>query len=325
MNTTTNPRQELDALRHLPPQGVADLLGLTHDQAAQRRHGGAGYTYWHLPDGTLITVRMGRSGWVWHPTQRDDDGGGDWLALYQHLHPGATLGHARKALRQALAGGHAAQQRASAPLLAPQAATATVEPPKPLKLCEPPAWAVDYLQRERGIPMSTIEHALMHAAVSGHMPDLKAVHLAFPHSQRDQTVTWAELRGPLEADGTRGKKASRGVKGLWILPPEGESRHMVVTEGAIKGLALHARLAQASKPAWIVSTGGNPGQHQQQMLAWLAAELGISTLALAQDGDDPGHHQAGRLAATLRDARGLKVVRMAPPPGCKGWDDWISP
>ena len=98
---------------------------------------------------------------------------------------------------------------------------------------------------------------------------------------------------------------------------------MVVTEGAIKGLALHAKLAQASKRAWIVSTGGDPGQAQLQHLAWLAEELGIDTLVLAQDRDQPGEHQADRLTAALRNARGRKVVRMAPPEPWKGWDDWI--
>ncbi|OZB56282.1 MAG: hypothetical protein B7X31_15690 [Thiomonas sp. 13-66-29] len=319
--TETNDRAELDALRQLPPVTVADLLGLAHDQAAQRQHGGAGYTYWRLPDATLITVRQGRTGWIWHPTQRDGGGGGDWLALYQHLHPGASLGHARRVLRQALAGagGHA---RASAPLLAPQAATATVEPPKPLKLCEPPAWAVDYLRRERGIPADTIEHALAMRAIAGHRPAINAVHLAFPHTLRDGLQAHAELRGPIEANGARSKKASRGAKGLWILPPEVESRTLVVTEGAIKGLALHAKPAQASKQAWIVSTGGDPGQAQLQQLAWLAEELGIDTLVLAQDSDGPGDQQARKCAAVLPAS--IKTKRFTPPSGFVGWDDWAA-
>jgi hypothetical protein len=330
--TETNDRAELDALRQLPPVAVADLLGLTHDQAAQRRHGGTGYTYWRTPDGELITIRQGRAGWVWHPTQRDGDGGGDWLALYQHLHPCSTLGHARHVLRQALEGCPAGPARASQPLLAPRAATIVIEPPKPLELSEPPPWAVAYLLHERGIPMPTIEWALAMHVIMGHKPgyapDPKAIHLAFPHTQIDGATTWAELRGPVQVDGTRSKKASRGAKGLWILPPATESRALVITESAIKGLALHARLAQASasKPAWIASTGGSPGQHQLDQLNWLAFELGIETVALAQDNDTPGHQQADRLTAALRDALGLKVikvVRMAPPPGCKGWDDWV--
>jgi hypothetical protein len=322
----TNDRAELDALRQLPPEAVAGLLGLTHDQAAQRRHGGAGYSYWRMPDGTLITLRMGRSCWIWHPTQRDGDGGGDWLALYQHLHPAASLGHARRALRQALAGGQAAPARASAHLLAPQAAaTATVAPARPLQLCDAPAWGIDYLHRERGIPMPTLEWALAMRAIRSHkpgyQPDPKAIHLAFPHTQRDGEATWAELRGPVEAHGARSKKASRGFKGLWILPPATESRVMVVTESAIKCLALHARLAQANRQAWIASTGGDPGKHQQQMLAWLVDELGIETTALAQDSDTPGQRQADRLAAAL-GTHAHKIVRMPPPGGFVGWDDW---
>ncbi|MHB1668989.1 MAG: toprim domain-containing protein [Thiomonas sp.] len=328
--TVTHDRAELDAIRQLPPQAVADQLGLTHDQAAQRRHGGAGagYTYWRLASGELITVRQGRTGWVWHPTKRDRQGGGDWLTLHQHINPGATLGHARRALRAALHGGHAAAPaRASQPLLAPRAATAAVGPPKPLQLCASPAWAVDYLHRERRIPMSTIDHAVAMRTIAGHVPgyqpEPEAVRLAFPHVQADWGVTWAELRGPREADGTRSKKASRGRKGLWILPPSKETRALVVTEAAIKGLAVHTKLAAAGKPAWIVSTGGQPGQAQLDMLAWLVAELGIETLALAQDNDDPGHHQADRLADALRDEPGVRVVRMAPPEPCKGWDDWV--
>ncbi|WP_158540942.1 ABC transporter substrate-binding protein [Thiomonas sp. X19] len=324
--TITHDRAELTALRQLPPQAVAEILGLTHDQAAQRQHGGAGYSYWRTSSDELITVCRGRTGWIWHPTKRGAGGGGDWLALHQHINQGANLGHARRALRQALAGGHAAPARASMPLPAPQAAAATVEPPKPLALCEAPAWAIDYLHGQRGIPLSTIKHALAMRAVAGHVPGHppypRAVHLAFPHVQPDQAVTWAELRGPRETDVARSKKGSRGKKGLWILPPVTESRVLVVTESAIKGLALHARLAQASKPAWVVSTGGDPGQHQQQMLAWLVDELGIETAALAQDNDTPGHHQADRLVAALR-APGAKVVRMAPPAPCKGWDDWV--
>ncbi len=198
-----------------------------------------------------------------------------------------------------------------------------VNPPKPLLLCEPPAWGMDYLHRERGIPLSTVDHAMAMHAICGHVPgyppEPRAAHLAFPQVQRDQTVTWAELRGPLEADGTPSKKGSRGVKGLWILPPPAESRILIVTEGAIKGLALHARLAQASKTAWIVSTGGDPGQHQQQMLAWLVRELAIETIALAQDRDLAGDQQAARCAQAIA----IKAVRMAPPTPHKGWDDWV--
>ncbi len=326
MNTTaTQDRAELDALRQLPPRAVADVLGLAHDQAAQRQHGGAGYSYWRTPAGDLITIRMGRAGWIWHPTKRGaGDGGGDWVALYQHINPGANLGHARRALRQALAGGHVAPAQGSAPLLAPQAAVTTVKPSRPLELCEPPAWGMDYLLHERGIPSSTLDQAMAMRVVAGHVPgyspDPRAMHLAFPHVQPDQTVTWAELRGPREADGTRSKKGSRGVKGLWILPPTAESRILIVTEGVIKGLALHARLAQANREAWIVSTGGDPGQHQKQMLALLVRELSITLVALAQDGDTPGQHQADRLAAALHAVR---TTRWAPPDGCKGWDDWV--
>ena len=327
--THTHDRAELDALRQLPPQAVADVLGLAHDQAAQRQHGGAGYSYWRTECGVLITVCMGRTGWLWHPTKRDAGGGGDWLALYQHINPGANLGHARRALRQALAGGHVAPAQGSAPLLAPQAAVTTVKPSRPLELCEPPAWAMDYLKRERGVPADTIEHALTYGAIAGHRPgykpDPQAVHIAFPHTLRDGMQTHAELRGPGEADGQRSKKASRGTKGLWVLPPVAPSNVLVVVEGAIKGLAVHARLAQAGKPAWIVSTGGDPGRHQQQLMAWLVTELSITTVALAQDRDQPGEHQADRLVAALRDAPALKTVRMAPPAGCKGWDDWVSP
>ncbi len=89
--TANHERAELDSIRQLPPQAVADVLGLAHDPSAQRQHGGAGYSYWRTPDGMLITVRQGRVGWVWHPTQRDGGAGGDWLALYQHLNPGASL------------------------------------------------------------------------------------------------------------------------------------------------------------------------------------------------------------------------------------------
>uniref|UniRef100_E6PSI3 Toprim domain-containing protein n=1 Tax=mine drainage metagenome TaxID=410659 RepID=E6PSI3_9ZZZZ len=327
-NTQTNDRGELDALRQLPPEAVAGLLGLNHDQAAQRQHGGSGYSYWRTPAGELITIRQGRAGWVWHPTQRGGGGGGDWLALYQHINPGANLGHARRALRQALAGagGHA---RASQPLLAPRAATIVIEPPKPLELCEPPAWAVDYLQRERGIPISTINHAARHRVMAGHRPgyrpDPSAVHLAFPHTTREGIISHAELRGP-EGSGDggtgRSKRASRGRKGLWILPAQEETRTMVVTEGAIKGLACSARLAQADKHAWIVSTGGDPGQAQLQQLAWLAEELGIDTLVLAQDSDQAGNQQAAKCKCAAVLSAPIKTPRFAPPGGFVGWDDW---
>jgi hypothetical protein len=186
---------------------------------------------------------------------------------------------------------------------------------------------VDYLHRERGIPMPSIEWALAMGAIAGHKPgytpDPQAVHLAFPHTQRKWEVTWAELRGP-EGSGDggtgRSKRASRGRKGLWILPAREETRTMVVTEGAIKCLALHARLSQSSKHAWIVSTGGDPGQAQLQQLAWLAEELGIEAVALAQDSDAAGDQQAAKCAAVF--SAPIKTPRFAPPGGFVGWDDW---
>ena len=319
-----NDRAELDAMRQLPPQAVAPMLGLRADADAARRHGGAGYSYWSLPSGALVTVRQGRAGWVWALTKRDGTAaGGDWLALVQHINPSASLGHARRILRPALGVGHTAPPAASQPLLAPQAEVTTMEPPQALQLCEPPTWAVEYLHRERGIPTETIEYALALRAIAGHRPgykpDPQAVHIAFPHSLRDGMQTHAELRGPAEADGQRSKKASRGTKGLWVLPPVAPSNVLVVVEGAIKGLAVHARLAQAGKPAWIVSTGGSPGQAQLDQLRWLVLELEIKTLALAHDRDAPGDQQAARCADV---GTAINVVRMATPAGCKGWDDW---
>lgn len=325
-----NGDDELRAMRQLPPGDVAGVLGLQLDSAAKRQHGGEGFSYWRTPEGALITVKdAGRGGFpVWHLTKRGDGAGagGDWIALAQFIQPGATIGHVRKMLRPALGVGRTASLRASAPLLAPQAATTTVEPPKPLLLCEPPAWAVDYLHHERGIPIPTLKWAAAMHAILGHKPgyapDPEAVHLAFPHTLRDGAAAWAELRGAREADGARSRKASRGTKGLWILPPEVESRAMVATESAIKGLALHARLAQASKHAWVVSTGGSPGQDQLDQLNWLACELGIETVALAQDRDAEGDQQASKCAAVLPAP--IKTPRLAPPSGFVGWDDWAA-
>ena len=320
----TNDRAEIQAMRQLPPQAVAHVLGLQANADAARRHGGAGYSYWSLPSGALVTVRQGRAGWVWALTKRDGPAaGGDWLALAQHLNPSANLGKARRILRPALGASHTAPPVASQPLLAPRAEVTTMEPPQALQLCEPPTWTVDYLQRDRGVPAETIEYALALRAIAGHRPgyrtDQDAVHLAFPHSLRDGLQAHAELRGPADADGLRSKRASRGTKGLWVLPPVTQSSVVVVVEGAIKGLAVHARLAQAGKPAWIVSTGGSPGQAQLDQLRWLVQELEIKTLALAHDRDAAGDQQAARCAGV---APAIKAVRMAPPTGCKGWDDW---
>ncbi|MDA8257811.1 MAG: toprim domain-containing protein [Betaproteobacteria bacterium] len=324
---------ELRAMRELPPGAAAGVLGLRPDAAARRQHGGEGFSYWRTPEGALITVKdAGRGGFpVWHLTKRGEGAGagGDWISLAQFIQPGATIGHVRKMLRPALGVGRTASLRASQPLLAPKAATTVIEPPKPLELSEPPPWAVAYLLRERGIPISIINHAARLCVMAGHQPgyqpDPSAVHLAFPHAGREGIISHAELRGP-EGSGDggagRSKKASRGRKGLWILPAQEETRTMLVTEGAIKGLALHAKLAQASKHAWIVSTGGDPGQAQLQQLAWLAEELGIETVALAQDNDAAGDQQARKCAAVLPAP--IKTKRFTPPSGFVGWDDWAA-
>lgn len=320
---------ELRAMRELPPAIVARVLGLRPDASAKRQHGGEGFSYWRTPEGALITVKdAGRGGFpIWHLTKRSEGAGGDWIALAQFISPGATIGHARKMLRPALAG--TAAQRPFQSALQDETPVEASAPPKPLQLCASPAWAVDYLHRERGIPLSTIDHAVAMRAIAGHVPgyppDPSAMHLAFPHSTCEGVISHSELRGPPGSgdDGLgRSKRASRGRKGLWMLPAREETRTLVVTEGAIKGLALHARLAQAEREAWIASTGGDPGQAQLKQLAWLTEELGIETVALAQDRDAAGNQQASKCAAVLPAS--IKTSRFAPPSGFVGWDDWAA-
>lgn len=324
-----NDAEELRAMRELPPGAVAGVLGLRPDAAAKRQRGGEGFTYWRTPEGALVTVKdAGRGGFpIWHLTKRGGEGSsGDWIALAQFIRPGATIGHVRKMLRPALAG--TAAQRPFQAAAQAEAPVGPSEPPKPLQLTTTPPWTVAYLHSERGIPMSTIRHAIAMHVISGHRPgyrpDPSATHLAFPHVIRDGVVSHAELRGP-EGSGDggvgRSKKASRGRKGLWILPPPEEARTLVVTEGSIKGLALHARLSKASKHAWIVSTGGDPGQTQLEQLAWLAGELGIGAVVLAHDADAAGDQQADKCAAAVPT---IKATRFPPPRGFVGWDDWAA-
>lgn len=304
---------DTEALRNAAPDLVADALGLTPDEHAQKEKGGAGYLYYTTPDGEKIVVcAQSRTGApLWWRTG-DPAHAGDWFALVQALHPGLNLGQAKAHLRRALGS-------MPAPVSMPAPAPAHAPAPAPV-LTSAPNWAAGWLAG-RGLSARAIRSAL-DAGMAGLEVEAKGgrfCNLAFPHTNGRSDLIGAEIRGH-----SRAFKGFQGRKGFFLLPSLEASDRLCVVESAIDALALFDFMREHGKgAAWICSTAGRPSAGQTAEIESLARDLGIRRLVACQDGDEGGDEQSAAIEA-LAGRMGAEYKRTRPPTGCKDWSDWAE-
>ncbi|MBN8745781.1 MAG: toprim domain-containing protein [Thiomonas arsenitoxydans] len=303
---------DTEALRNAAPDLVADALGLTPDEQAQKEKGGAGYLYYAMRDGQKIVIctksRSGAPLW-WRPG--DAAHAGDWFALVQHLQPGLNLGQAKAHLRRALGS-------MPAPVSMPTPAP-TTPAPAPV-LADAPTWAAQWLAG-RGLSARAIRLAL-DAGMAGVAAEAKGgrfCNLAFPHTDGRSDLIGAEIRGQ-----GRAFKGFQGRKGVFLLPALEISDRLCVVESAIDALALLDFMHEHGKgAAWVMSTAGRPSAAQTAEIESLARDLGIRRLVACQDGDEGGDEQSAAIEA-LAGRMGAEYKRTRPPTGCKDWSDWAE-
>lgn len=280
-----------------------------------RRESTRGCRKYRRGRGEVVIVTHGGRGW-W------DAGGtarGDVFALVQHLEPGLSFGHVRRALRP-LAGvapvgrPHArrrdAPERPSVPAALRWAAAAVPRPGSP-------AWR--YLTGARGLPAAVVADA---AAAAG-LREGSYGNPWFAHRRgAGGAVVGFEVRGPRWRGFAEG-----GEKALFLhaAPPGRRDAiaAVAVCEGAIDALSL-AALESTRPDTLYAATAGGMGPGTEAALAELLLRLrdgGVApVLRAATDNDAPGERLAARLVASAEAAGGL-WRREAPPPGLKDWND----
>lgn len=308
--------QEIERLREGVDCGAV-LERATPPWALDRRESTRGCRKYRRGRGEVIIVNHGGRGW-WDACGAAR---GDVFALVQHLEPGLTFGHVRRALRP-LAGvapvGRPYERKRDAPerpLVSAAVLWAAAAVPRPGSR----TWR--YLTGARRLPAAVVADAV----AAGGLREGRYGNPWFAHRRGvGGEVVGFEVRGPRY----RGFAAG-GEKALFLHAAPPDRRRAVavaavaVCEGAIDALSLAALEGTRPDTLYAATTGGM-GLGTTAALATLLLRLrdgGVApVLRVGTDNDGPGERLAARLVAFAGTEGGL-WRREVPPAGFKDWND----
>lgn len=316
---------ELEQIKRLDLRVLAaDLLGYT----VCVKKSSPGSTAMDGPDGGRVLIGLAGDGhYVFYAVK--GQASGSIIDLYQHHHPGTSIGEVRKAVRPFLEGGMGSVPGVP-PRLPHRSFDSAPSLPElgPLRLIakdilgvqaryagfEPVGGHHGYLCDERKLPSAI----LCHPRFAERIRVDERGNAIFPHFNADGLCGWeARNRGFTSF-------AAGGAKGLWCsVPAEGDDR-LAIVESAIDALSYAAIRGTALARLVSFSGGLNPGQPELLTRAMQRMPAGSRIIA-AVDNDEAGDRYVDRLAELVEglDREDLVFVEDRPEQRGADWNDVV--
>ncbi|MFI4915099.1 MAG: DUF3991 domain-containing protein [Phycisphaerales bacterium JB060] len=282
---------ELEQIKRLDLRVLAaELLGY----AVCVRKSSRGSTAMDGPDGNRILIGLAGDGHYVCCSVKGQ-ASGSIIDLYQHHHPGASIGEVRKAVRPFLEGG-TGNVPGAPPHRSPVSLLSGLGPLRPIEKdalgvraryagFEPVGDHHGYLCDERKLPSAI----LCHPRFAERIRVDERGNAIFPHFNADGLCGWEARNHGFTSF------AAGGAKGLWCsVPAEGDDR-LVIVESAIDALSYAAIRGTARARLVSFSGGLNPGQPELLARAMQRMPAGSRIIA-AVDNDEAGDRYVDRLA-----------------------------
>lgn len=309
---------ELEQIKRLDLRVLAaELLGYTVCVKKSSR----GSTAMDGPDGGRILIGLAGDGHYVFCSVRGQ-ASGSIVDLYQHHHPGASIGEVRKAVRPFLEDGMGFVPGVP-PHRSPGSAPSLSEL-EPLRPIEKDILGVraryagfesigpyhSYLREERGLPPAILRDPKFADRIR---VDERG-NAIFPHFNADGLCGWEAKNCDFTSF------AAGGKKGLWCsVPAEGDDR-LVIAESAIDALS-YAAIRGAARARFVSFSGGlNPGQPELLARAMNRMPTGSRVIA-AVDNDEAGDRFVDQLGELVDGIGREDLVFLKGRPAERG-DDW---
>lgn len=307
---------ELEQIKRLDLRVLAaELLGYT----VCVRKSSRGSTAMDGPDGGRILIGLAGDGhYVFYAVK--GQASGSIIDLYQHHHPGASIGEVRKAVRPFLEGGMGTVPGAP-PHRFPVSLLSGLGPLRPIEKdllgvraryagFEPVGSYHRYLCAERGLPVAVLAEPRFAERIR---VDERG-NAIFPHFNADGLCGWEARNSGFMSF------AAGGIKGLWCSVPAENDDRLVIAESAIDALS-YAAIRGAARARFVSFSGGlNSGQPELLVRAMDRMPAGSRIIA-AVDNDEAGDRYVDRLGELVDGLGREDLVFLEDRPVERG-DDW---